>query len=41
LGESRLVDTVLDAGMKLDSTKVASAELIGGVDLSGSAHRAQ
>jgi hypothetical protein len=33
LGESRLVDVVLDAGMKLDAMEVASVELIGGAEL--------
>jgi hypothetical protein len=39
LGELRLVNTELDAGTKLDATEVASAELIGSMDL-GSAELA-
>jgi hypothetical protein len=33
LGESRLVDVVLDTGTKLDAIEVASVELIGGAEL--------
>jgi hypothetical protein len=35
LNELRLVDAELDAGTKLDATKVASAELVSSSDLDG------
>ena len=35
MGESRLVNAELDAGMKLDATEVSSVELIDGTDLDG------
>jgi hypothetical protein len=35
LGKTRLIDTELDIGTKLDATEVVSAELIDGAELTG------